>query len=120
MEQNGYITKVDTPTEWVSSMVVSMRNDKIRICLDPSDLNKVVKRAHHPMKTVEDIVSNIPNACVFSKLDAKSGFLQIKLNEKSSYLTTFNTPLGRFRWLRLPFGIKSAPEIFQHIMDQKG
>lgn len=70
------------------------------------------------MKTVEDIVSNIPNACVFSKLDAKSGFLQIKLNEKSSYLTTFNTPIGRYRWLCLPFGIKSAPEIFQHIMDQ--
>lgn len=118
MEQNGYITKVDTPTEWVSAMVVSTRNNKIRICLDPLDLNKVVKRAHHPMKTVEDIVSNIPNACVFSKLDAKSGFLQIKLNEKSSYLTTFNTPIGRYRWLRLPFGIKSAPEIFQHIMDQ--
>nr|XP_022311305.1 uncharacterized protein K02A2.6-like [Crassostrea virginica] len=118
MEQNGYITKVENPTEWVSSMVVSLRNDKIRICLDPSDLNKVVKRAHHPMKTVEDIVSNIPNARVFSKLDAKSGFLQIKLNEKSSYLTTFNTPIGRYRWLRLPFGIKSAPEIFQHIMDQ--
>lgn len=95
-----------------------MRNDKIRICLDPSDLNKVVKRAHHPMKTVEDIVSNIPNACVFSKLDAKSGFLQIKLNEKSSYLTTFNIPIGRYRWPRLSFGIKSAPEIFQHIMDQ--
>jgi hypothetical protein len=82
MEQNGYITKVNTPTEWVSSMVVSMKNDKIRICLDPSDLNKVVKRAHHPMKTVEDIVTNIPNAHVFSKLDAKSGFLQIKLNKK--------------------------------------
>lgn len=105
IEQNGYITKVDTSNEWVSSMVVSMRNDKIRICLDPSDLNKVVKRAHHTMKTVEDIVSNIPNACIFSKLDAKSGFLQIKLNEKSSYLTTFNTPIGRYRWLRLPFGI---------------
>jgi hypothetical protein len=41
---------------------------------------------------------------------------QIKLNEKSNDLKTFNTPIGRYRWLRLPFGIKSAPEIFQHIM----
>ncbi|XP_062596233.1 uncharacterized protein K02A2.6-like [Saccostrea cucullata] len=118
MEQNDYITKVNTPTEWVSSMVVSLRNDKIRICLDQSDLNKVVKRAHHPMKTVEDIVSNIPNARVFSKVDAKSGFLQIKLNEKFSYLTTFITPIGRYRCFCLPFGIKFIPEIFQHIMDQ--
>ena len=85
MEQNSYITKVENPTELVSLIVVSMRNDKICICLDPSDLNKVVKRAHHPMKTVQNIVSNIPNARVFSKLDAKSGFLKIKLNEKSSY-----------------------------------
>lgn len=60
----------------------------------------------------------IPNAKVFSVLDAKSGFLQIKLEEPSSYLTTFNTPIGRYRWLRLPFGIKCAPEIYQRIMDQ--
>ena len=61
-----------------------MGNDKIRICLDPSGINTVVKRAHHPMKTVEDIVSNIHNASVFSKLklDAESGFLKIKLNDK--------------------------------------
>mgnify|MGYP003691317995 CR=1 FL=1 len=61
-------------------------NDKIRICLDPSDLNKVVKRAHDPMKTVEDI-----ECTCFLKLNAKSGFLQIKRNEKPSYFSTFNT-----------------------------
>lgn len=55
---------------------------------------------------------------MFSKLDAKYDFLQIKLNEKSSYLTTFDTPLGRYGSLRLPFGIKSVPEIFQRIMEQ--
>ena len=115
MEANGYIVKVTEPTEWVSSMVVSIQ---VRICIDPSDLNKVIKREHHPMRTIEEVISTIPDAKVFSKLDAKSGFLQIKLDEASSLLTTFNTPLGRYRWLRLPFGIKCAPEIFQRIMDQ--
>ena len=118
MSDNGYITRVDQPTEWVSSMVAVMRNDKVRICIDPSDLNKVMLREHHPMKTVEEVVSEIAGAQVFSVLDAKSGFLQICLDEESSFLTTFNTPVGRYRWLRLPFGIKSAPEIFQRIMDQ--
>ena len=117
MESNGYITKVDRPTEWVSSMVVSVKGEKIRICIDPRDLNRAIKREHHPMKTIEDVVSDIPKAKIFSVLDAKSGFLQIQLDEKSSYLTTFNTPIGRYRWLRLPFGIKSAPEIYQKIMD---
>ncbi|KAF0043714.1 hypothetical protein F2P81_005051 [Scophthalmus maximus] len=59
----------------------------------------------------------MPGAKVFSVLDAKSGFLQIELDDDSSLLTTFNTPVGRFRWLRLPFGVKCAPEIFHRIMD---
>ena len=118
MEREGHITKVKTPTEWVNSMTVVAKGDKVRICLDPKDLNKQIKREHYPMRTVEQIVSEIPNAKVFSTLDAKSGFLQIKLTEESSYLTTFNTPIGRYRWLRLPFGISSASEVYQRIMDE--
>ena len=63
-------------------------------------------------------MAEIPDAKLFSMLDAKSGFHQIKLDEASSFLTTFNTPIGRYRWLRLPFGLNCAPEIFQRIMDQ--
>lgn len=70
------------------------------------------------MRTIEEVISTMPGAKVFSVLDAKSGFLQIELDEASSLLTTFNTPIGRFRWLRLPFGIKCAPEIFQRIINQ--
>lgn len=117
MEEDGYIARVEQPTEWVSSMVAVYRGDKIRICIDPSDLNKVIKREHYPMRTVEEVVASMPGAQIFSVLDAKSGFLQIELDEESSVLTTFNTPIGRFRWLRLPFGIKCAPEIYQRIMD---
>ena len=46
-------------------------------------------------------------------LDAESGLWQVNLDEDSSYLTTFNTPFGRYRWLRMPFGINSAPEEWQ-------
>ena len=118
MEADGYIMKVDQPTEWVSSMVVSVKNDKIRICIDPSDLNNAIKREHHPMHTIEEVVSEIPGATVFSVLDAKNGFLQIKLDDESSVLTTFNTPIGRYKWLRLPFGLSCSPEIYQRIMDE--
>ena len=118
MESDGFITPVEEPTEWVSSMVVSLRNNKVRICIDPKDLNEVIKREHPPMKTIEEVASSIPGAKLFSILDAKSGYMQIKLDNDSSYLTTFNTPIGRYRWLRLPFGIKSAPEKYQRIMDQ--
>ena len=77
-------------------MVVAVKNGKVRICIDPRDLNKAILREHHPMKTVEEVASNIPNATVFSVLVAKQGFLQTKLDNDSSYLTIFNTPQGRY------------------------
>ena len=118
MERKGHLAKVKQPTDWVSSMVVARKGDKIRICLDPSDLNKAVRREHYPIPTVEEIASKIPEAKVFTVLDAKSGYLQMRLDYESSLLTTTNTPLGRYRWLKLPFGIKSAPEMYQRAMDE--
>ena len=106
------------PTDWVSSMVTVYKNGKVRICIDPEDLNRALRREHYPIPTVEEVVALFPKAKVFSILDAKSGFLQIKLDYESSLLTTFNTPQGRYRWMRLPFGVKSAPEIFQKAMDR--
>ena len=61
------------------------------------------------MPTLDDVLPNLNGAKLFSPLDAKDGFLQIKLSEQSSYLTTFWGPDGRYRWLWLPFGISSAP-----------
>lgn len=116
MVRYGHIVKVNQPTEWISSMVVVTRKDKIRICIDPSDLNKAIKREHYPMRTIEEVISSMAGAKVFSVLDAKSGFLQIELDEASFLLTIFNTPIGRFRWLGLPFGVKCTLEIFQCIM----
>ena len=55
---------------------------------------------------------------MFTVLDVACGFWHVALNEQSSFLTTFNTPFGRYRWRRMPFGIKSAPEIFQRKMHE--
>ena len=60
-------------------VVVPKPNGKVRICIDPRDLNKSVLREHYPMKTIDDILLEIPEAKVFSKLDATSGYWQIKL-----------------------------------------
>ena len=117
MEAEGVVVKVDEPTEWVNSMVTVVKpNGQLRICIDPKDLNKVIEREHYPMKTLEEVVGQMAGAKVFSVLDAKSGFWQIRLDEASSKLRTFNTPFGRYRFTRLPFGIKSAPEVFQRVI----
>ena len=85
MEKKGHLAKVMQPTDWVNSMVVSSRAEKIRICLDPVDLNKADKREHYPIPTVEEIVAKIPDATVFTVLDAKSGYLQMKLDYESAF-----------------------------------
>ena len=112
MEKSGHIRKVTQSTDWVISMVTMDKNDKLRICYDPKDLNKPIRREHYPILTVEEMVSSMSGTKGFSKIDAKSGFFQIKFDYESKLLTTFNAPICHFHWLRLPFGIKSAPEMF--------
>ena len=119
MVEQGIIAAVTEPTPWVSSMVVVPKKDgRIRICLDPKDLNKAIMREHYPMPTIEDIATRLAGAKVFSILDIKHGFWHVKLDMESSLTTTFNTPFGRYRWCRMPFGISSAPEVFQRRMHQ--
>jgi len=107
------LSPVKEPTKWISSMVIVKEPKKLRIWVDSKDLNYAIKRPHYPIPTIDDILPQLSKAKVFSVLDAKDGFWQVKLDEPSSYLTTFWTPFGRYRWLRMPFGISSAPEEFQ-------
>ena len=119
MQKIGVVEKQESPTPWVNSMVTVIKpNKSVRICIDPRDLNKAIMREHYPMKTIEDVIVNIPEAKVFSKLDATSGFWQVELDEESQKLCTFNTPFGRYSFKRLPFGIKSAPEVYQKIISE--
>ncbi|XP_045034359.1 uncharacterized protein LOC123475560 [Daphnia magna] len=91
------LVPVHEPTEWVSRMMVVGKSDgDVRICLDPSELNKA------------SILQSLPlNSCLAS---------WIPLSEAASYLCTMATPKGRYRFLRLPFGLKLAPEIYLQTM----
>ncbi|XP_055911526.1 uncharacterized protein K02A2.6-like [Eupeodes corollae] len=113
MENLKVILKVEEPTEWVNSIVlVKKANGKLRICLDPRNLNKAILRAHFVFPNIDEIKSKLSGSKYFSTLDANSGFWVIPLDDESSKLCTFITPFGRYRFLRLPFGINAAPEIF--------
>ena len=97
-------------------VVVPKGNNKVRICVDLTKLNKNVHRERHILPSVEQTLAQLKGAKTFTKLDANSDFWQIKLSEKSALLTTFITPVGRFCFNRLPFGITSAPEFYQKRM----
>ena len=86
IEANGVIVRQDQPTPRINSMVTPIKsNGKLRICIDAS---------------------------VFTKLDSTSRFWQLKLDEQSTKLCTFNTPFGRYSFTRMPFGIKYASDVY--------
>ena len=89
--EQGILAKVTEPTDWVNSLVcVTKSTGALRLCLDPKDLNRAIKRPHYLTP------------------DARSGYWNIKLTQESSLLATFNLPFGRYRFLRLPFGLICA------------
>ena len=117
MEQLGVIQPVDGPTDWCQAMVVVPKPDgSVRICVDLKPLNQFIPRELHQQPTVDETLAQLDGATVFTKLDANSGFWQIPLSAESRRLTTFITPFGRFMFTKLPFGIASAPEVFQYRM----
>lgn len=117
MQEMDVIEKVEHATVWCSPMVVAKKQDgALRICVDYTQLNQQIVRERIIMPTVEENLAKLAGATVFSKLDANAGYWQAPLAPESRELTTFITPVGRFQFKRLPFGIATAPEFFQREM----
>ena len=96
--RDDIIEAVEKPTEWISSMVVITKKDsKLRICLDPKDLNRAIRRENYQLPTIEDIATRLHGAKVFTVLDFRHGVWHVRLDDRSSYLTTFHTHFGRYR-----------------------
>ena len=114
MLADDIIEPVTDPTDWCAPMVVVPKpSGKVRICVDLQKLNQAVKRERLMLPSLDDIAPKLVGMTLFSKLDASSGFYQLPLSPQSRKLTTFITPFGRYAFKRVPFGISSAPEIFQ-------
>jgi hypothetical protein len=102
MVANGIITKINEgePTRWVNSLVYKRKqNGRLRLCLDPKDLNTAMVKEHHAIPTLEDILPKLHKAKFFSIVDAKCGYWNVVLDEESNYLATFNSPFGRYKYL---------------------
>lgn len=87
MEKSGVIIKVTEPTDWVNSHIVveKSQSNNIRICFDPRNLNVNIKRPQFYTPTLEEVTSQLTRAKYFTKVDAKSGYWQIELDNDSSY-----------------------------------
>ena len=118
MLQGAYIKPVHEATPWINSYVIVEGKDKlgrlkIRICLEPTNLNVAVIREPWFSKTPDDIAHMLVDAVIITATDCTKGFWHEALDEESSYLTTFGTEFGRFHFTVMPFGISVAGDVFQ-------
>ena len=102
IQQAGFLKPVHEATPWINSFVLveskdKLGNLKLHICLDPTNLNKVIIREPCHFRTPEDIADLLVDACIMTVCNCKKGYWHQKLDEASSFLTTFNTEICRFR-----------------------
>lgn len=118
LQREGIIMKEDGHTDWVNSIVAAIKPDgSVRLCLDPKDLNENLERNPYYMKTIDELSAELSGNSLFTVLDAKQGYWHVPLDDESSKMTTFNTPWGKFRFTRLPFGLKISGDVFQERLD---
>ena len=121
MLQAGVLKPVTEATPGINSFVLVESNNKagnhkLRICLDPTNLNKAIIREPYHFKMPEDIANLIAGACTLTVLDCHKGYWHQQLDEQS-YITTFNTEFGRYRYTVILFGATVAGDVFPCKLD---
>lgn len=98
-------------------VLVNKKDGSKRICVDYRRLNREIVMDRYPLPLIEDVVDQLHCANVFTVLDLKNGFFHVKVDEKSQKYTAFVTPHGHFEFQRVPFGLCTAPAIFQRFIN---
>ena len=119
LEHDGIIEAVQF-SEWAAPIVPVLKSDKksVRICGDfKQTVNRAAKLDRYPIPKIEDLFASLTGGQKFSKLDLSQAYNQIVLDEESRKYVVINTHKGLYRFNRLPFGVASAPGIFQRVME---
>ena len=127
--KQGILEEVKEHTDWVNSYVIVERDTgnhhspnhivkkKLRICLDPRDLNEALEREPYHTRSVDEITAKLQGMTVFTIVDFKKGYWMVVLHPDSRKLTCMALPFGRFQWTQLPMGTVVAQDIFQSRLD---
>ena len=125
----GILEEVREHTDWVNSYVIVEKDTgnthapnhtikkKLRICLDPRDLNEALEREPYHTRSVDEITAKLQGMTVFTIVDFRKGYWMVVLHPDSRKLTCMALPFGRFQWTRLPMGTVVAQDIFQSKLD---
>ena len=126
----GILEEVKEHTDWVNSYVIVEKDTgnhhspnhtvikkKLRICLDPRDLNEALEREHYHTHSVDEITGKLQCMTVFTIVDFKKGYWMVVLHPDSRKLACMALPFGRFQWTQLPMCTVITQDIFQSVLD---
>ncbi|GJY49110.1 putative reverse transcriptase domain-containing protein [Tanacetum coccineum] len=117
LSEKGFIRPSSSP--WGAPVLFFKKKDgSFRMCIDYRKLNKLMVKNRYPLPRIDDLFDQLQGSCVYSKIDMRSGYHQLRIREEDIPITAFRTRYGHYEFQVMPFGLTNAPAVFMDLMNR--